>query len=124
MTVYSYDLRQKIVEAYDQNKGSQRKLAAMFGVSLFFVQSLLKRRRETGDFRAKQPERKGPKPRLDTDGLAALEALVADAPDATLAELVARLAERHDVRTSVPVVSKTLTKLRLTRKKRSPRDRA
>jgi transposase len=124
MTVYSYDLRQKIVEAYDQNKGSQRKLAAMFGVSLFFVQSLMKRRRETGDFRAKQPVRKGPKPRLADDGITALRTLIESAPDATLAELVTWLAEQHQVRTSVPVVSRTLAKLGLTRKKRSARQRA
>ena len=49
MKAYSLDLRQKILRAYDQQRGSQRALAALFGVSQSFVEKLLRRRRTTGD---------------------------------------------------------------------------
>ncbi|MCM0593555.1 MAG: hypothetical protein KA716_26505 [Gloeotrichia echinulata DEX184] len=43
MKAYSIDLRQKIVDAYACGDISQRKLAKNFGVTLSFVQNLLKR---------------------------------------------------------------------------------
>ena len=42
MKAYSLDLRQKILRAYDQPLGSQRALAALFGVSQSFVEKLLR----------------------------------------------------------------------------------
>ncbi|MBE9033873.1 IS630 family transposase, partial [aff. Roholtiella sp. LEGE 12411] len=48
MKPYSLDLRQKIVDAYACGDISQRKLAKNFGVTLSFVQNLLKRDRELG----------------------------------------------------------------------------
>ncbi|MBE9038548.1 IS630 family transposase, partial [aff. Roholtiella sp. LEGE 12411] len=48
MKPYSLDLRQKIVDAYTCGDISQRKLAKNFGVTLSFVQNLLKRDRELG----------------------------------------------------------------------------
>ena len=49
MKAYSLDLRQKILRASDQGLGSQCAIAAFFGVSLSFVEKLLRRRRTTGD---------------------------------------------------------------------------
>jgi transposase len=49
MKVYSLDLRQKILRAYDQRLGSQRALAALFGVSQSCVEKLVRRRRTTRD---------------------------------------------------------------------------
>ncbi|MDF5731951.1 MAG: helix-turn-helix domain-containing protein [Rhizonema sp. PD38] len=48
MKAYSLDLRQKIVDAYACDDISQRKLAKNFGITLSFVQKLLKRHREFG----------------------------------------------------------------------------
>ena len=42
MKAYSLDLRQKVVDAYACGDISQRKLAKNFGVTLSFVQNLLK----------------------------------------------------------------------------------
>jgi transposase len=39
MQAYSLDLREKILRACDQGLGSQRAIAALFGVSLSFVES-------------------------------------------------------------------------------------
>jgi hypothetical protein len=48
MKPYSLDLRQKILQAYDQKLGSQRVLSALFGVSDVFLEQLL-RRHATGE---------------------------------------------------------------------------
>ena len=44
----------KILHAYDQYLGSQRALAALFGVSHGFLEQLLRRRRTTGEI-ARRP---------------------------------------------------------------------
>ena len=48
MKAYSVDLRQKVIDAYNQQEGSQRKLAKRFRVSLRFIENLLKRYRTDG----------------------------------------------------------------------------
>ncbi len=53
MKAYSTDLRQKVVDAHNNEEGSQRQLAKRFSVSLSFVQSLLKRFRFCGTVEAK-----------------------------------------------------------------------
>jgi hypothetical protein len=42
MTAYSIDLRQKILRACERPLGSQRHLADVFGVSLAFVEKVLR----------------------------------------------------------------------------------
>ncbi len=66
MKAYSLDLRQKIVDAYAGGDISQRKLAKNFGVTLSFVQNLLKRHRELGTIVPKVRTEQTPKmcPRL------------------------------------------------------------
>jgi transposase len=58
MKAYSLNLREKILRAYDQRLGSQRAIAALFGVSQSFVEKVLRRRRTRG-YRA-APPRGGP----------------------------------------------------------------
>jgi len=41
MRAYSVDLRQKVIDAHNQQQGSQRQLAKRFRVSLTFIESLL-----------------------------------------------------------------------------------
>ena len=48
MKAYSVDLRQKVIDAYNQREGAQRQLAKRFRVSLSFVENLLKRYRSDG----------------------------------------------------------------------------
>jgi transposase len=48
MAAYSIDLQQKILQARERRLGSQRALADLFGVSLSFVEKLLRRYRTTG----------------------------------------------------------------------------
>jgi len=55
MRAYSVDLRQKVIDAHNQQQGSQRQLAKRFRVSLTFIESLLKRYRTDGT----EPDRVG-----------------------------------------------------------------
>jgi transposase len=64
MAAYSIDLRQKILRACERCLGSQRTIADMFGVSLAFVEKVLRQYRATGDI-APKPHGGGQKPPLD-----------------------------------------------------------
>jgi len=76
------DLRQKILHACERRHGSQRALADLFGVSLSFVEKLLRRHRTTGDI-APKPHAGGQKPRLDTAAATLGRQLVHDNADLT-----------------------------------------
>ncbi len=56
MKPYSIDFRKKIIEIYEKEKLSIRKLAERFGVAKSFIQKLLKQYRETGNL---EPKRQG-----------------------------------------------------------------
>jgi transposase len=105
MASYSIDLRQKILHAYERRMGSQRALADLFGVSLSFLEKLLRRQRTTGAI-APKPHAGGQRPRLDGAGQAQVRQLVRDQPDATLEELCRRAAERTGIRVSVPTMGR------------------
>ena len=113
MARYSIDLRRKILQAYERRIGSQRALADIFGVSLSFVEKLLRRHRATGAI-APKPHAGGQRPRLD---VAADRQLVHEQPDATLEELCTRAAEMTGIRVSVPTMCRRVQRLGLPRKK-------
>ena len=48
MKPYSIDLRQRVVEAYENGEGTHEELAEAFCVSLSWIEKLLRRWRETG----------------------------------------------------------------------------
>jgi transposase len=116
MKAYSLDLRQKILRAADQGLGSQRAIAAFFGVSLSFVERLLRRRRTTGDI-APRPHAGGRRPSCDEAALAQVRRLVHEQSDATLAELCERLFAQRGLRVSVPTMGRLVLSLKLPRKK-------
>ena len=105
---YSNDLRQKLAEAWQAGHGTQAELAEWFGVSLSWVEKVLRRWRKTGETAAR-PFRHGPLPVIRP---ARLERLVQRHPAATLAELGRRL------HVSASTVHRTLARLDLPRKKR------
>jgi transposase len=116
MAAYSIDLRHKIVQAYERQRGSQRALADIFGVSLSFVEKLLRRHRTTGSI-APKPHAGGPKPALDGAATTLVRQLVHDHPDLSLEELGARVAAERGVRVSVATMCRVLQRLGLPRKK-------
>jgi transposase len=101
MAAYSLDLRQKILRAWERRFGSQRTIADVFGVSLAFVEKVLRQHRTTGTI-APKPHAGGQKPRLDATAHAMIQRLVSDHPDATLQELCTGVAAATGVRVSVP----------------------
>jgi transposase len=117
MKAYSLDLRQKILRAYDQRLGSQRALAALFGVSQSFVEKLLRRRRTSGDI-APRPHAGGRRALCNEAALAVVRRLVHEQPDVTLAELCERLSAQRGLRVSVPTMGRLVLALRLPRKKK------
>ena len=105
---YSDDLRQKLVAAWQAGYGTQAELAEWFGVSLRWVEKVLRRWRTTGQTAAR-PFRHGPLPVISPTRL---ERLVQRRPAATLAEL-----GRH-FKVSASTVYRALERLDLPRKKR------
>src|SRR5688572_19206954 len=93
---YSDDFRRSLVHAYQQGEHSQPELAKLFGVGLTFIQGVLRRFRKTGSSDS-LPHGGGMPPKLDDAGLAALRALSARYPDATLEELALRFEEEHNL---------------------------
>jgi transposase len=118
MKAYSLDLRQKIVDAYAVGDISQRQLAKNFGVTLKFVQTLLKRQREEGTIAPKVRTEQTPI-KLKPDQLEILRQLVEAQPDATLEELRAQLHEKTQVLIGVATVDRMVRlKLNLNLKKK------
>lgn len=115
MTPYSTDLRERVVEAYDlePDRGSQARVARRFGVSPGWVSTLLRRRRETGQY-GRLASKAGRKPVFTGRLREKLEKLVQQQPDVTLAELK----ERTGVSCSLAAICKTLQRLDYRRKKR------
>ena len=117
MKAYSSDLRQKIVERYEEGNISQRELARQFRVAVSFVQTLLKRYRETGNVRAKVRTKQTPT-KLNEEQLSILAQLVEAQNDATLKELPEHLEEKTGVSVSCPTIHRMLIKLNLSVKKK------
>jgi transposase len=116
MAAYSIDLRQKILRAWERYLGSQRTIADIFGVSLAFVEKVLRQHRTTGNI-APKPRAGGQKPRLDAAAQAVVQRLMVANPDATLKELCTGIAAETGVRVSVPTMCRVLQRLGLSRKK-------
>ncbi|NEN97616.1 MAG: transposase [Moorea sp. SIO3I7] len=116
MKAYSVDLRQKIIDAYNQGNISQRKLAQQFNVALSFVQKLLKQYRETGNIAPKVRTKQTPI-KLTPEQLDILRDLVIKNNDATLDELRIWLAEETGVLIGRSTVDRMIKRLNLTRKR-------
>jgi len=112
MKAYSIDLRQRVVEAYENGEGTQKEIAQLFGVSLSWFESLLRQWRETGSVLPK-PHGGGRQAEITGKALERLKTLVDKNPGATLEEL------RRKCRTkgSIMSVFRALRRLGITRKK-------
>jgi transposase len=116
MGPYSIDLRQRIVDAYNNGEGSIRELAERFEVAPNTVQNYLTQLRATGDL-APSPHGGGMSRKIDETGEQALVTLLEEKNDQTLAELVEQMEQRQQVHVSVPTMSRTLHRMGITRKK-------
>jgi transposase len=112
----SDDLRQRIIRFYENHDDyTQQDLADEFAVSKSFIEKLLRRWRTTGSSAALPHA--GGRTRTLRDHDATVQQLIAAQPDATLAELQARLATKTKLAVSQPTICRTLQRLRLRRKK-------
>ncbi len=113
----SLDLRKRVLKACDEG-GKTKAVAQRFEVSVSFVRALKRRRRTTGAIGA-WPKNAGPKPKLRAHH-ATLRALITLQPDATLAELRARLG----VDVALSTLGYAIERLGLSVKKTPTRQRA
>lgn len=112
------DLRRKVLAAYDRGDGSQRALAARFGLAASTVQHWLDRRRTTG---AVAPHVSGaPSPKIDDDARETLRQIIDAQPDGHLAEWAAELAARTGIVVHPSTIWRQARRIGLTRKKRRP----
>lgn len=116
MKAYSTDLRQKIIETYENERISQRQLAQRFRVTLSFIVKLLKQYRETGEL---APKTSPGRPReLDEAQMQGVQAFVEANPDLTLDELRAEVAQQYGVTVSRSTMCRVMKRLQFTRKKK------
>src|SRR4051812_13833232 len=107
MKPLSMDLRERVVAACDAGGQTQAETAERFAVSTSTIRRLLARRGATGSV-APLPHAGGFASRVDAAARGVLRGLVAEQPDATLAELRGRLADRAGVSVAVTRVSQVL----------------
>jgi transposase len=117
MKPYPLELRQRIVEAVDQQLNTIEEIAGIFQVHSSYVYKLLRQRRDTRDL-APLPHGGGANAKLESADREVLVDLVGEQPDATLAELREGIKKRKRVSVSVSTVWRWLETLALTRKKR------
>ena len=116
MKPYSVDFRQKIIEVYEQENISIRKLAQRFQVAKSFIQKLLKQYRETGNI---NPQVQGGHPPIKLQGeqLITLMEIIESNNDATLEELCELLQEKTGITVSRSTMGRVTLQLNYTVKK-------
>ncbi len=118
MKAYSLDLRQKIIDVYEQEEISQRQLAQRFNVALSFIVKLLRQYRTTGNI-SPLPFKGGVKLKLSPENLVLLAELIENNNDATLDELCQMLKKQSGISISRATMGRMTQKLKLTVKKNS-----
>ena len=109
---YSYDLRQKVIQAIELDGMKKSEAAQVFGISRNTIDLWLKRRIETGDYQAKPKQPPGNGHKI-TDW-EKFRAFVAEYGNKTQAEM----AELWSGQISARTISRALRHIGFTRKKR------
>lgn len=114
---YEDDLCRKTFEGHAKGYGSFRKLAAVFGVSLGYVEKIFRQRRQSGQTERVR-YRPGPKSRVSAAVADRMVELVEGNSDLTVAELRERLVTDTGVEMSWSLVRLWVVRLGLRLKKR------
>ncbi len=122
MKAYSLDLRQKILDTYLKDGISQRQLAERFGVTLGFIEKLLKQYRETGNIAPKVRTQQTP-PKLNSQQLNVLQEIVEAKNDATLSEIRELLKQKTGITIGISTVDRMLKRMEISLKKNIARRR-
>ena len=120
---YGDDLRRKFYEAYQRGDGSQAVLAARFGVSRSWAESLLRTLRRTGRVEKPPSGKRGPTSKLTPELRETLQGWIQQQADLTLAELQQRLWDEHELEVSLSRLWTVLGEMGLGLKKVTPRRR-
>lgn len=111
----SIDLRERIIEAYENGEGSIRELAKRFKVGFATIWRLLKRYRIEGEIAPQSPS--GRRSKIDKAGLKLMGRLITKNQDITLNELCQALATQRDIHVSLMAVHRACRRLELHYKK-------
>ena len=109
----SLDLRERILEAYDEAEATREQVARRFRVSLGMVKKLLQQRRHSGDIRARH-HLAGRKPLIVAEHREQMGLLLKKKPDLSLKEL----REAVGLKCSLQAIHVVLAKMEMTLKKR------
>jgi transposase len=120
---YSVDLRRKVVHAREHGTASQATVAQFFGVSVSFVEKLLRLHRRTGSL---EPDRKraGRPAQIDAATCAQVQRWLEEQNDLTLAEVAERLQAQYGLCVSVSCIWRLMQRLHMRRKKDTSCQRA
>ena len=114
MNTYPIELRQRVVNAVDNDVGTKKEIAKTFSVSVSWIRKLLQRRRETGSIEP-SPRTQGRKPAFQGKNLKRLEQFIKAHPDTTLEEIKQHFSGVVDC--SIVAIHHTLKRLDLRYKK-------
>lgn len=118
MKVYPNELRQRVLEAYQNGEGSRRKLAKRFKVSFHLVFQLIKRFRETGQV-APKPAGGGNYSAITAEGQKLIRPLLAPQSDLTLSQWCSLDQERMGIQVSLSAMARAWQRMGITRKKQT-----
>lgn len=119
----SLDLRQRAINAYERGEGPIPSIAARFSVGASSLARWIKRKRATGS--PERLPRAGGKPRrITAEGERLLRHWLQQNPSVAQHELAARLFEATGHAVVQQTVGRTLSRMRLTRKKNDAPDPA
>lgn len=114
---YSMDLRIRVVKAYEMGEGTQADIGRLFNLGVATVKRWIWRKASIGE-PARLPRGGGNHRRIGQIGEVVLLGLLERTPDATLAELAEQYAWATQMPMNASVVTHSLKRLGITRKKR------
>ena len=114
---YPVEMRKKAVKAYLEGKGTQEKIADIFGISVSTLRRYLILFDSEGEVAPKPYP--GRSPTLDEEDLQWIKRQVQTKPDIELKELCALLSQQSGKVVSVPTMCRACQQLDLRRKKKS-----
>lgn len=119
----SLDLRQRATDAYERGEGSISTLAARFSVGTSSLSRWIRRKRATGS-PERSPRAGGNPRRVTEEGEHLLRQWLREDPSLAQHELATRLFEATGEAVAQQTVSRTLSRMQITRKKNDPSDPA
>jgi len=114
----SREVRQAIIRAFHEQGFTYQQIAEFLDIGIATVNRTLRLYRETGQLEPK-PKGGGRLSPIRGEIARELKKLVAEHPDFTVAEYMAKLVEKTGVRTSLPSMKRAMHRLGFTHKKRS-----